>query len=109
MGINTATTATAASTEKAIEWVGRPPCDMRQILDGIFYVNRTGCPWRYLPKSFGHWNTVYTYFNRWSEAGTWNSIMEHLRHQERTRQGRAKEPSADCVDRQSVKTITYCN
>jgi putative transposase len=33
---------------------GRPPRDLRQVLDGIFYVNRTGCPWRYLPKSFGH-------------------------------------------------------
>ena len=37
---------------------GRPPRDLRQVLDGIFYVNRTGCPWRYLPKAFGHWNTV---------------------------------------------------
>jgi putative transposase len=76
-------------------------------LDGIFYVNRTGCQWRYLPKSFGHWNTVYSYFNRWSKAGTWSCIMEHLRHQERTRQGRAEEPSTGCVDSQSVKTITY--
>ena len=86
---------------------GRPPRDLRQVVDAIFYVNRTGCPWRYLPKSFGHWNTVYTYFNRWSKAGTWSSIMDHLRHQERTRQGRAEEPSAGCVDSQSVKTITY--
>ena len=86
---------------------GRPARDRRQVLDGIFYVNRTGCQWRYLPKSFGHWNTVYKYFNRWSQAETWTSIVEHLRHQERTRQGRDEEPSAGCVDSQSVKTISY--
>jgi putative transposase len=86
---------------------GRPPCELRKVLNGIFYVNHSGCPWRYLPKSFGHWNTVYTYFNRWSKAGIWGTIMEHLREQERHRQGRHKEPSAGCVDSQSVKTITY--
>ena len=86
---------------------GRPPCELRKVLNGIFYVNHSGCPWRYLPKSFGNWNTVYTYFNRWSKTGTWSSIMDHLRHQERTRQGRAEEPSGGCVDSQSVKTITY--
>lgn len=86
---------------------GRPPRDLREVLNGILYVNRTGCPWRYLPKTFGHWNTVYTYFNSWSKAGIWCAIMEQLREQERRRQGRDKEPSAGCVDSQSVKTITY--
>ena len=86
---------------------GRPPRDLREIVDAIFYVNRTGCPWRYIPKSFGPWNTAYTYFNRWSKAGIWDTIMEQLRAQERQRQGRDKEPSAGCVDSQSVKTITY--
>jgi putative transposase len=63
---------------------GRP---LREVLNGIFYVNRTGCPWRYLPKTFGHWNTVYTYFNRWSKADIWGTIIEQLREQERRRQG----------------------
>jgi putative transposase len=75
---------------------GRPPCELRKVLNGIFYVNHSGCPWRYLPKSFGHWNTVYTYFNRWSKAGIWGTIMEPLREQERRHQGRHKEPSAGC-------------
>ena len=86
---------------------GRPPRDLSEVLNGIFYVNRTGCPWRYLPKTFGPWNTVYTYFNRWSQAGIWGAIMEQLREQERRRQGRDKGPSAGCVDSQSVKTISY--
>jgi transposase len=50
---------------------GRPPRDRREVLNGIFYVNYSGCPWRYLPKTFGHWGTVYTYFNRWSKTGFW--------------------------------------
>ena len=74
--------------KKQLGGPGRPPLDLRKVLDGILYVNRTGCPWRYLPKGFGHWNTVYTYFNRWSKAGTWASIMEQLRQHERSRQGR---------------------
>jgi putative transposase len=46
----------------------RPPCELRKVLNGIFYVNHSGCPGRYLPKSLGNWNTVYTYFNRWSKT-----------------------------------------
>ena len=63
--------------------------------------------WRYLPKTFGPWNTVHTYFNRWSQAGIWGAIMEQLREQERHRQGREEEPSAGCVDSPRVKTISY--
>jgi putative transposase len=70
-------------------------------------MNHTGCPWRYLPKSFGHWNTVYTYCNRWSQAGLRDAITAQRRKPERRRRGPAKEPSADCVASQSVKTITY--
>ncbi len=86
---------------------GRPASDLRRVLNGILYTNRTGCQWRLVPKSFGHWNTIYSYFNRWSKQGVWKQIMEALRHGERARQGRAKEPSAGCVDSQSVKTVTY--
>lgn len=86
---------------------GRPCSDLRRVLNGILYTNRTGCQWRLVPKCFGHWNTVYSYFNRWSKEGVWERIMEQLRHRERARQGRRKEPSGGCVDSQSVKTMTY--
>lgn len=59
-----------------------------------------------LPKGFGCWNTVYGYFNLWSKQGLWQKVMEALRHQERQRQGRQAEPSAGCIDSQSVKTAT---
>ena len=85
---------------------GRPPCDVRRVIHGILYVTKTGCQWDMLPPSFGRWKTVYGYFNGWSRAGHWQSIMEALNRQERRRQGRKPEPSAGRVDSQSIKTTT---
>src|SRR5918996_2774901 len=85
---------------------GRPPCDVRQVINAIFYVNKTGCQWRMLPKDFDPWNTVYGYFWRWRREGLWSRRMEQLRHAERRRQGRAPEPSAGSIDSQSIKMAT---
>jgi putative transposase len=85
---------------------GRPLKDRRQVINGILYVTKTGCQWRMLPKEFGCWNTVYGYFNRWSKQGLWQKVMEALRHRERQRQERQAEPSAGCIDSQSVKMAT---
>ena len=82
---------------------GRPPNDRRPILNGILYVVKTGCQWRWLPREFGPWQTVYGYFNRWSRTTVWQGIMEELNMQERCRQGRDPEPTAGCIDSQSVK------
>jgi putative transposase len=72
---------------------GRPPCDVRQVLNGIFYLLKTGCQWRMIPREFGKWNTIYTYFKGWRETGVWATLME-------------AEPSAGSVDSQSIKTAT---
>lgn len=85
---------------------GRPPCDVRLVLNGILYVNKTGCQWNMLPPTFGHWKTVYGYFNSWSRDGVWQRMMEALTQHERQRQGRHKQPSAGSVDSQSIKTAT---
>lgn len=85
---------------------GRPPVDRRGVINGIFYLKKTGCQWRMLPKDFGHWSTVYGYFKRWRRAGVWADLMTWLRQQERVRQGRKPEPSAGSVDSQSIKTAT---
>lgn len=85
---------------------GRPISDRRQVVNGILYVNRSGCQWRMMPTYYGHWNTVYDHFNRWSQQGVWEQTMEALRKQERRRQGRAEEPSAGSVDSQSVKVAS---
>jgi putative transposase len=73
---------------------------------GIFYLLKTGCQWRRLPREFGKWNTVYSSFKCWRERGVWAKGMKALRQGERRRQGRQAEPSAGSVDRQSIKTAT---
>jgi putative transposase len=85
---------------------GRQPIDRRRVINGIFYVNKTGCQWRMLPKEFGPWETVYGYFCRWRRAGVWTQGMDTLRQWERQSLGRLPEPSACCVDSQSIKTAT---
>jgi putative transposase len=85
---------------------GRPPCPLRRVVNGILYVNKTGCQWRMLPKDFGHWETVYGYFRRWRREGVWEQVMTELRQIERQCQGRLAEPSAGAIDSQSVKTAT---
>jgi transposase len=57
---------------------GRPPQDHRRILDGIFWVARTGVPWRDLHEHFGKWNSVYRQFRRWAKAGLFELMLEAL-------------------------------
>lgn len=57
---------------------GRPPRDRREILDGIFWILRTGSPWRDLPGEFGPWKTVYNLFNTWNSDGTLDEIRHRL-------------------------------
>ena len=57
---------------------GRPPCDVRLVLNGIFYRAKTGCPWPALPSPFGCWKTVYGSFSRWRRQGPWKRIMDAL-------------------------------
>ena len=58
---------------------GRPPCDLRRVLNGILDLLKTGCQWRRLPWEVGKWNTIYSYFTRWRQAGVWVQLMEALR------------------------------
>jgi transposase len=82
---------------------GRPPSPRRRLVNALFYVVKTGCQWRQLPREFGCWQTVYGYFNRWSRSTVWQGIMEELNALERRRQQRHPEPTAGCIDSQSVK------
>lgn len=84
---------------------GRPPRDRRTLVNAILYVVKTGCQWRMLPREFGVWQTIYGYFNTWSGTLVWQAIMQQLHRQERRRQGRHPEPSAGCIDSQSVKAV----
>ena len=57
---------------------GRKPTNHRLVLDGIFWIARTGSPWRDLPEEFGKWSSVYRQFRRWTLAGLWEEILEAL-------------------------------
>lgn len=86
---------------------GRPrTTDMRCLLDGLFYVVRTGCQWRHLPPppAFPPWPTVYRYFRALLEAGVWESMRHHLVRMLREQGGRESSPSVAIIDTQSVKT-----
>ena len=85
---------------------GRPrSVDLREVLNGIFYRLRTGCAWEMLPHDLPPHQTVYDYFNKWSEDGTWERINGLLRRRVRVAEGRDEEPSAAIIDSQSVKTV----
>ena len=77
---------------------------LREILDAIFYIVRSGCAWRLLPHDFPPWKTVHHYFRTWRIVGTWEKVHAALRKRLRVRMGRDPQPSAGIVDSQSVKT-----
>lgn len=84
---------------------GRPrTTDMREVLNALFYLLKTGCPWNFIPYGFPPISTGYHYFNRWSQDGTWQKIHDNLRAQTRLFHGKHEEPSVGIIDSQSVKT-----
>ena len=75
----------------------------RELLDALFYVVRTGCAWRMLPREFPPWEMVYAAFRSWGRQGTFASMHRELHGLWRERLGRASMPSAVIVDSQSTK------
>ena len=84
---------------------GRPrEVAMREVVNTIFYLNRTGCQWDMLPHDLLPKSTVYDYFVQWRDDGTMTTFVDALRGQIRTEEQREPTPSAMCIDSQSVKT-----
>jgi len=77
---------------------------VRDVIDAIFYVNRTGCQWNYLPDSFPPWKSVYDQFQKWQKNGTWDKVHNTLRDKLRTTASRNHQPTAGVIDAQSTKT-----
>jgi transposase len=61
--------------------MGRPPVDQRRVVDAILWVLRTGAPWRDLPEEFGKWQTVYHYFAKWRDDGTFLAVQQYLQRE----------------------------
>ena len=84
--------------------VGRPrEVDMREVVNAIFYLNRSGCQWDMLPHDLPAKSTVYEYFAQWRDDGTWQEILDALRQAVRVAVGRDPNPSAGSIDSQTVK------
>jgi putative transposase len=84
--------------------VGRPrEVEMREVLNTIFYQNRSGCQWDMLPHDLPAKSTVYDYFAQWRDDGTWQEILDALRQKVRVADGRQPSPSAGSIDRQTVQ------
>lgn len=78
--------------------------DMRLTVNAIFYISRTGSQWRYLPREYPPWQTVYGYFRDWRISGIWERIHDRLRDLVREQEGRERQPTAAILDSQTVKT-----
>ena len=83
---------------------GRPrEKDLREIVNAIFYLNKTGCQWRYLPKDFPSYQLVSYYYHKWVDNKTWEKINTIVHRKLRKELGRNEDPSAGIIDSQTVK------
>ena len=82
----------------------RTQVPLREVVNTIFYLNRTGVQWELLPHDLLPKSTVYDYFSKWRDDGTLDRIVTALRTQIRKQEGRETDPSAACIDTQSIKT-----
>ena len=78
--------------------------DFREILNGIFYVQRTGCQWEMMPHDLPPYSTVYGYFKKWQRKGVWQKMHDEVRHKLRKKLARAEDSTVAIADSQSVKT-----
>ena len=75
----------------------------RELLNAIFYINKTGCQWRYLPSDYPPWQSAYRYFTKLTNEGVFEKINDFLRERVREKASRNKTPSLVCIDSKSVK------
>lgn len=84
---------------------GRPrKTDLREVVNAILYLVRSGCQWRMIPHEFPRWKTVYNYYRAWIDTGVWDEILACLRTDVREQAGRNIQPRVAAIDSQSVKT-----
>jgi putative transposase len=77
---------------------------VRDLLNAVFYLTKTGCQWRMLPHDFPPYPTVHSFFHRAKKRGTWEKMLKRLVSRSRAAQGRKPEPTFSLIDSQSAKT-----
>ena len=86
---------------------GRPTeIDLRSVVNGILFILVSGCQWRYLPKDYPKWQSVYYHFRKWKKSGKWKAVYGILYAEYREKEGRHKHATAGAIDSQSVKTTS---
>ena len=86
---------------------GRPiEIDLRSVVNGILFILVSGCQWRYLPKDYPKWQSVYYHFRKWKKSGKWKVVYGILYAEYREKEGRHKHATAGAIDSQSVKTTS---
>ncbi len=71
---------------------------LREMINALMYLTKTGCQWRMLPKEFGPWQTVYFYFRKWKLEGVFEELMHYLRDVVRKSHGKEISPSVGLID-----------
>jgi transposase len=83
--------------------------EIRDLLNAVFYLTKTGCQWRFLPNDFPPYSTVHSFFHRAKKRGVWEKMLQRLVSKSRVAQGRMPEPTFSLIDSQSVKTTGAAN
>ena len=96
------TEAEWATVEPLFSCYATLSADMREVVNACLYLDKAGCPWRFLPKEFGPWQTVRTWHDRFRADGVWSDVAGLLTRAVRARQGRKPEPGTAILDSQSV-------
>lgn len=78
--------------------------DKRQLVNAVFYLTKTGCQWRQLPKDFPSWSTVHSFYWRMKKKGIWEKMMDDLVKKSRVQAGKDPNPTYSLIDSQSAKT-----
>lgn len=78
----------------------------RILINAVFYIVKTGCQWRFLPKDYPPWKTVYSFYKRSKDKAIWEQVMQLLVKKSRLQLGRNAHPSYSIIDSQSVKTAS---
>src|SRR5437867_8122193 len=81
--------------------------NIREVVNAIFYLDKTGCQWEMLPHDFPDYRHVNYYYLEWTRSGKWDTMLDRLREFGRVVAGKQPVPTAPVLDSQSVKTTGH--